>query len=164
MAIYTKNGDLGYSNLLDGVKKSKSSPEFNVLGKLDELQALIYVCLFYTSNEGNLLTEITHDIQKIGSYIAGAPLDTLSEVLNLRLEALEREIDAIEEKTTDLKNFKAPNKTELSLFYNLTRVKSREVERNVIELLGANLSQTDKIVITYINRLSDYFFAQMLVS
>lgn len=164
MSIYTGNGDLGYSSIISGSPIPKSSHEFEVLGKLDELQAHFYLCLLHNSSKDLLLEVIAKDIYKINGFIAGASKKALETILRGRIKTMEQKMDEIEDSITPLSGFGSPNDTELSINLNLTRVKTREVERLLVSYFNEALSPERKIILAYFNRLSDYLFMLMLVS
>ncbi len=162
MSIYTGNGDLGKSSLMGGKEKPKDSLEFEALGKLDEFQALLYICLTHVPPKENLLEQIAIDIQKINSYIAGFNDSSLIVQLDQSVRQLEKVIDALEAEITPLEGFVSPKDTSFSVHVNLARVKAREAERILVTLFGDDLSKTEGAVLKYINRVSDYLFMLML--
>lgn len=162
MSIYTGNGDLGKSSLVDGKERSKDGLEFETLGKLDEFQALLYVCLTHLPSKENLLEEIAIDIQKVNSYIAGFSETSLDVQLDQSVHQLEKVIDALEAEITPLEGFVSPKDTSFSVHVNLARVKAREAERILVTLFENDLSKTEGAILKYINRVSDYLFMLML--
>ncbi len=162
MALYTGNGDSGYSSLIAGEKKSKDSLEFTVLGKLDELQAFLYKCLLYVPEGNSVIKAVIKDIVMVNSRIAGADITSLLEDLNSRIHEMERYMDANENKIQSLEGFVGPNLADLSTQINLARVKAREVERVLVNYFSHKGNKEEKVILTYFNRLSDYLFVLML--
>jgi cob(I)alamin adenosyltransferase len=162
MSIYTKNGDLGNSSLLNAKNKPKHNLEFEVLGKLDELQALLYNALVYSSSKEKFLESVCRDIQLINAYIAGASNISLVARLDEKTKTLEKEIDFLEEKLPKLKGFTRPKENKFSVHLNLVRVKAREAERYLVKFLAKKNGEEKGAILKYINRLSDYLFMKML--
>jgi cob(I)alamin adenosyltransferase len=161
MKIYTKTGDTGDTALFGGKRVSKGELRISAYGTVDELNS--YVGLLrdqdVNSKRKNILIEIQDRLFTIGSILATAPGNTKVKVPALSandVHFLEKEIDSMEETLSPMKTFVLPGGHQSVSFGHITRTVCRRAERLVIKL-----NQTEEInplVITYLNRLSDYFF------
>src|SRR3989338_9302153 len=112
MTLFTGKGDKGTTKLFDspqGVRVSKSSPIFECLGQLDELNTLTGWCKVATPEdflvEGRQCREILHDVQNhlftIQAEVAGAPKSVPQE----SVEKLSELINTIEKELPEIKTF-----------------------------------------------------------
>ena len=143
MAIYTKKGDKGKSSVLDGKRIPKSSPIFEALGALDEVNSWLGVVGGFT--------KIQKDLIAISSILAGAKLDFPA----VKTKKLELEIDKLETKLPILKGFIIPEGEGAKLHF--ARALIRRAERAVVSLHNSSFIIHNSILM-YLNRLSDYFF------
>src|SRR3989338_10353654 len=112
MALFTGKGDKGTTKLFDsqsGVRVSKSSPIFECLGQLDELNTLTGWCKVAVPEdfvvEGKNGKELLHDVQNhlftIQAEVAGAPKSVPQE----SVEELSALINTIEKQLPEIKTF-----------------------------------------------------------
>jgi cob(I)alamin adenosyltransferase len=181
MKIYTKTGDKGETSLIGGVRVPKDHLRISTYGTLDELNSLLGVTLTQLPASSiqtrNRLTRIQSELFQLGAELAipfATPFEGKSESLGSRkraqkglkakliwvgdacVEALEKEIDAMELDLRPLKSFILPGGSAAAGFLHLARAICRRAER---ELVG--LHRTEPVrpeVIRYLNRLSDYLF------
>lgn len=158
-SIYTKNGDNGTSPLYgSGVGVLKDSIVFEVLGNLDELNAVLgFLHTCRVKEIVNLVHDIQFDLLSLGSVIAGSK-NTYSkkEYWVKRTGILENKIDAFDSKNSPLKNFIAPGGSSVSAQLHLARVVCRRAERSFVRYLKEN--KGSDFLLPYINRLSDLLF------
>ena len=133
---------------------SKDSLKVEALGAIDELNS--FIGIIKTASDDKQLQKTLGEIQRnlltIGSITAGSKL-RFSKTNTKKLEQL---IDDLEGKLPVLKNFVVPGGSSLSAHIQYTRAMSRRVERRIVAL---NKSRKVKLqILTYLNRLSDYFF------
>lgn len=154
MRIYTKNGDAGDTDLYGGKRVRKSVEEIEVLGVLDELNAFLGLLrLHLREKDSKIVAQVQNDLFLIGSVIAGVTLDQESKKILLdRVNAIEKEIDIMDDKLPPLKNFILPNGCESSARVHLARAICRRSERCLVSL-GRHFD-----LLPYLNRLSDYLF------
>src|SRR3989338_1152029 len=166
MTLFTGKGDKGTTKLFDspqGVRVSKSSPIFECLGHLDELNTLTGWCKVATPEdflvEGRQCREILHDVQNhlftIQAEVAGAQ----KSVPQASVEAISALINAVEKELPEIKTFFVPGGTELSARLDITRAVARRAERRLVVLheLGERIiSESSR---AYANRLSSLFYA-----
>jgi cob(I)alamin adenosyltransferase len=116
-------------------------------------------CASIESPLSDLLSREQHHIFNVGSHLA-TPADKANDNLpNLPVDCvavLESEIDGFEEQLEPLKNFILPGGCELSARLHVARTVCRRVERNLVELAGAETINSE--FIKYFNRLSDWLF------
>lgn len=184
MKIATKTGDDGSTGLFGGLRVSKSSLVIEVLGCLDELQAFLGWCKVCAEDESeevaNNLDKIQEDLYRIMGGISGGGEAGVSEKDVSWLEEL---IEKYEMGSDGLDGFIKPGKNELSARFHIARTVCRRSERafvkfmkdeekfaNVDEAVVEMKSSMDlgsskkasydfcKIVLKYLNRLSDLMF------
>jgi len=167
--IYTKTGDDGTTGLIDGSRVRKSDPRLNGYGTVDELNAAAGLAAVATSAEparladvAARLAEVQSDLFTIGSHLATpedspyrSSLPPLDETIITRLEM---QIDAAETELPILRNFVLPGGTEPSARLHLARTICRRAERLLVEY--AMDRPVPAVVLTYLNRLSDWLFVQ----
>lgn len=72
------------------------------------------------------------------------------------VEYIEFEIDKLNEYLPDLKNFIIPGGHKVSSYCHVCRSICRRAERRISEL--NNLYKINPYILSYVNRLSDFFF------
>ena len=183
MALFTGKGDGGTTKLFDsqsGVRVSKSSPIFECLGQLDELNTLTGWCKVEAQGKrqkakgkrgarnsdwtdisilGRSIVEILHDVQDhlftIQAEVAGAPKSVPQE----SVEELNVLINAIEKQLPEIKTFFVPGGTEFSARLDVARAVSRRAERRLITLHESGERIISESSRAYANRLSSLFYA-----
>lgn len=158
--IYTKTGDRGETALFGGRRLSKSHLRIEAYGTVDELNSHLGLLRDYQS--GHHIREFLHGVQSqlfsIGSILASdpekeLPIPTLSEA---EVESLEKAMDQMGSALPELKNFILPGGHPTVSQCHITRCVCRRAERLVVAL--AAIESVPAIVITFLNRLSDYLF------
>ena len=168
MKIYTKTGDDGTTGLLGGSRVRKSDPRIDCYGTVDELNAAVDVAVVAVEADASAaglvgpLREVQADLFTVGSHLATpdespykANLPPLDETMVTRLEM---QIDAGEAGLPPLRNFVLPGGTEASARLHLARTICRRAERLLVDF--ALDRPVLPVVITYLNRLSDWLFVQ----
>lgn len=174
LKLYTKTGDTGESNVLNGVRLAKDHDIFEVLGTLDELNSslgLAIVCVTDKDLRKELL-QVQDALLNFGAIVAGSKaIDPTITNINL----LEKRIDYYQANTREdwYTTFLLPGGIELAARIDLSRTICRRLERRMAtltisfdsasestagfpnQLIQAEISQVQ----AYINRLSDYLFA-----
>ena len=160
LKIYTKKGDKGMTSLFGGTKLSKNHIRIEAYGTIDELNS--FIGLLRDHSENGARRELLHEIQvnlfTIGSILAveDPAKFNLPSLNQKEVRVLEEEIDGMEEKLSQLKNFILPGGHPISSYCHLARVVCRRAERRVVALNEA--AEIDDIIVEYLNRLSDFFF------
>ena len=156
MKIYTKTGDKGLTSLLGGTRVSKSNQRLDAYGTIDELNSFIGLVASMTKEHNEFLLDIQHMLFNIGSILA-AESDTtfpLPEISPDDVYPIENEIDRLNARLPELKNFILPGGSVVSAHTHVARCVCRRAERSVVALNDNNYSA----IICYLNRLSDYLF------
>lgn len=170
MKIYTGTGDLGKTSLFSGERLSKANQRIEAYGDVDELASIIGA-LAASIGTGQMeliiqLQQVQSNLFNLGSWLATTP-DTPSAALLEKFseepsQKLEQTIDRMEETLPTLKGFILPGGTTPSAWAHLARTVCRRAERHVIRSIEMESkfldSENRKSIITYLNRLSDYFF------
>lgn len=161
MKIYTKKGDQGHTSLLGGTKVSKSHLRIEAYGMVDELNA--HIGLVWAYFEDIQVRANLHQIQSVlftlGSHLA-CDNPTAQKMLPTFNEGwlafLEQEIDQMQDKLPELKNFILPTGSALISQVHVARCVCRRAERAMVTL--HENEPIELLMIQYINRLSDYLF------
>jgi len=166
MALFTGKGDKGTTKLFDsppGVRVTKSSPIFECLGQLDELNTLVGWCKVAAPEdflvEGEQCGTLLHDVQDhlftIQAEVAGAPKSVPQE----SVEKLSTLINSIEKELPEIRTFFVPGGTEFSARLDVARAVSRRTERRLITLHESGERIISEQSRAYANRLSSLFYA-----
>ncbi|MDH7475988.1 MAG: cob(I)yrinic acid a,c-diamide adenosyltransferase [Microgenomates group bacterium] len=160
MPLYTKTGDDGTSTLFNSKRLSKAGLVFEALGSVDELSSLLGFVISQLKKEVNKesLTQIQKDLQIIMAYLSGARNDFV--LIKNGLKKIEQFLDKNQDKPTKLNRFILPQGSEESALFHFLRAVCRRSERAVVRYLNHQKNKkNDKIIIiSYLNRLSDFFF------
>lgn len=166
MAFFTGKGDQGTTKLFDtpsGQRVTKTSPTFECLGMLDELNTITGWCrvacppdlAFRDRAVRDLLRDVQDFLFTIQAEVAGAPKSVpLSSV-----EALGVFIKEIEHSLPEVKSFLVPGGTEFSARLDIARAVSRRVERRLVSLHESGDRVISDSSRAYANRLSSLFYA-----
>ena len=158
--IYTRKGDEGTTSLYSGERVLKTDPIIEAVGTLDELQSHIGVlktisnCPHWVLND---LEKIQRTLIDISSNLATTEGTRKN---NLKIEAdlttwLEETIDRLTEDLTPLTKFILQGTDNINAQAHVCRSVSRKAERRVLEIKNEDV---DPNILSYLNRLSDYFF------
>jgi len=163
MKIYTKTGDDGSTGLIGGQRVNKSDPRIDCIGKIDELNAAIGLAAVpAASTLAEKLHAVQNDLFVIGSHLAVPESTATPEYLPPLEESivgrLEMEIDTAEADLAPLRNFILPGGSESAARLHLARTICRAAERKLVEF--AEDRPVPAMMITYLNRLSDWLFVQ----
>ncbi|MDO8481852.1 MAG: cob(I)yrinic acid a,c-diamide adenosyltransferase [bacterium] len=166
MAFYTGKGDKGTTKLFDspsGQRTSKSSPIFETLGMLDELNSLTGWCRVAAPREleaeGRSVHDILLDVQDhlftLQAEVAGAP----KSILQKSVDTTNALVSGIEKILPEVKTFLVPGGTEFSSRLDIARAVSRRVERRLVQLNESGERAISDSSRAYANRLSSLFYA-----
>lgn len=161
MKVYTKKGDKGDTGLIGGTRVPKYSLRIESYGTVDELNSYVGLLRDKTNekNEIEVLIGIQDRLFTIGSWLASDPEKskmTLPELEESDVVGLENQIDKMDETLEPMRFFVLPGGHETVSFCHITRCVCRRAERLVTEL-HAN-APVNPIILSYLNRLSDYLF------
>ena len=161
MKIYTKGGDSGQTSLIGGKRVPKYHKRIEAYGTVDELIAYIGLLRDTIQNKDyqNKLIHIQDRLMTAASLLAAkneASQKNLPKLYEKDIEFLEKEIDKMESQVKPLQTFILPGGNSIVSFCHIARTVCRRSERLSVKL-SINSGQ-DKLVIKYLNRLSDFLF------
>lgn len=164
--VYTKTGDDGKTSLVGGQKVLKSNIRIHAYGEIDELNSVVGLCIeelkLMAKDFDSLvksLIRIQNDLFNLGTILATKPEDmapSMPRITDEDIKVLEGEIDKANKELPVLHSFVLPGGSKINAFLHLARTVCRRCERICCSLYEEE--KIDKIVIPYLNRLSDNFF------
>lgn len=180
MKLYTKRGDAGQTDLFGGTRVGKDDARVEAYGTVDELNALVGLCLappeVLASGTGVIPEGLATPLRAIQSRLfeIGADLATpepaepteggkkkatrsVPRISASHIEELEGWIDTASAQVPAMTCFILPGGTELSARLHVARTVCRRAERRCVSL--AAHEPVGELVIVYLNRLSDLLFA-----
>ncbi|AZN42834.1 cob(I)yrinic acid a,c-diamide adenosyltransferase [Paenibacillus albus] len=162
MKLYTRTGDKGQTSVKGGrVRKDDSRVE--AYGTVDELNSFVGQAAAVAAAAGlqelvEELLEIQQELFDCGSDLAFAdPNGRELKMAPASAVRLEGWIDAHSDAAPAIRKFILPGGSEVSALLHVCRTVCRRAERRIVTL--AEELQVHEPVQTYMNRLSDYFFA-----
>nr|WP_288832649.1 cob(I)yrinic acid a,c-diamide adenosyltransferase [uncultured Flavobacterium sp.] len=168
MKIYTKTGDKGTTSLFGGTRVPKDDIRIESYGTVDELNS--YIGLIrdqdINSHYKEILIEIQDRLFTVGAILAtpaekeilknGTPRLQKLGIIEADIELLEKEIDAMEMELPQMTHFVLPGGHPTVSHCHIARCICRRAERLTVHL--SHNETVPEIVISYLNRLSDYLF------
>ncbi|MDB4270930.1 cob(I)yrinic acid a,c-diamide adenosyltransferase [bacterium] len=168
MKIYTKTGDTGSTSLFGGTRVAKHHIRINGYGTVDELNSWLGLLRDQEMNVHfrEILITTQDKLFTVGAILATDPekaqLKSGKDRLNIPLisiadvEQLEKEMDTMNETMPPMTHFILPGGHTTVSYCHIARTICRRAER-MVSLLHEN-EPVDGMVLTYLNRLSDYLF------
>ncbi|MCS6885570.1 MAG: cob(I)yrinic acid a,c-diamide adenosyltransferase [Acidobacteriota bacterium] len=157
--VYTKRGDKGETDLVDGSRISKASLRVDAFGDVDELNSLLGLArtkLTADKEIDEILSTIQNDLFIVGADLASPMTVKCPRVEEHFITALEKWADLHLEKVGPLKEFILPGGSEAGALLHLARAVARRAERRVVKLDAE--AEINRLCIAYLNRLSDLLF------
>lgn len=162
--IYTRTGDGGDTALGNGDRVAKHALRVTAYGTVDELNATVGLAALHADGTlSDQLAMIQNDLFDLGADLCRPDMekDAEAEYPPLRMvaaqtERLEAEIDVMNDVLEPLRSFILPGGSPLAAHLHLCRTVARRAERLSVELAGSE--SVNAAAITYLNRLSDWFF------
>jgi cob(I)alamin adenosyltransferase len=164
--VYTKGGDKGETSLIGGERVPKNDPFIEAYGTIDEVNAvigLVVEALAASPVAGPHLTPILRRVQNelfnLGCELATPDPEQRAKLPHIEarhVDALERDIDAVNDDLPALKSFVLPGGGWPSAYCHLARTVTRRAERLVVGLMLEG--HATELAIQYLNRLSDALF------
>ncbi|MBE9467334.1 MAG: cob(I)yrinic acid a,c-diamide adenosyltransferase [Bacteroidetes bacterium] len=170
MKIYSKTGDSGTTSLIGGKRVAKYHIRLNAYGTVDELNSYVGLIKEQVEDEQikQTLLKIQNNLFTVGSFLAlenekDYAKFEIKKLEQKEIDILEQEIDQFTDELPTLKNFILPGGNTVASFCHIARSVCRRAEREA-NLLSSEVD-IDKILLKYLNRLSDYLFvlARILV-
>jgi cob(I)alamin adenosyltransferase len=167
--IYTKTGDKGDTSLFGGGRVKKNHPRVAAYGEVDELNSFLGA-LVVELHKGDLslnkristgiqefLQTMQHRLFDLGAELATNDAKFIAKlprrITNDDVVLLETSIDTMQTVLKPLKNFILPGGSSAAAAAHICRSVSRRAERAMVEA-----GDTPELLVSYINRVSDYFF------
>ena len=162
--IYTRTGDKGQTALGNGDRVAKYAPRVEAYGTVDELNACLGVARLTAEAETDAaLSMIQNDLFDLGADLCRPEMEKDAEaeypplrIVQAQVDRLESEIDLMNETLDPLRSFILPGGTALAAQLHVCRTVARRAERLAVELAAAE--PVNPAAVTYLNRLSDWFF------
>jgi cob(I)alamin adenosyltransferase len=161
--VYTRVGDGGETSLIGGERVSKASARIDCYGTVDELNAVIgLACEALAASAAGphllpILRRVQNELFNLGCELATPDLERRAKqprVEQRHVDALERDIDAVNDDLPALKSFVLPGGGPASAHLHLARTVCRRCERVVVALGDPDHA----LGVAYLNRLSDALF------
>ena len=165
--VYTRTGDKGMTDLVGGVRISKTDPRLEAYGTTDELSSHLGLLAAMMANdehpleeERQMLVRCQNNLFIIGSYLAidqsQTPLYDFARLPDGETTLLEERIDQLMATLPEKQGFVLPGGTVSAAQCHVCRTVCRRAERRILEL--AQHAHVDDYIPQYVNRLSDYLF------
>ena len=163
MKIYTRSGDRGDTELLDGTRVLKSDPRVEACGDVDELNAWLGAMRAHPGLDPDIegiLNHLQRDLLALGARLADpeeriAGRVTKAALSEADVQRLETWIDRFEDELSPLRQFVLPGGSAAGAGLHLARTVCRRAERRIVAL-GTDRVEPESLA--YINRLSDLLF------
>jgi cob(I)alamin adenosyltransferase len=152
MSIYTKAGDSGTTRF-GCCEMNKNHPTADAIGSIDELNSHLGVARFHVTDiqVRQLLLKIQNDLFILGAELYGAKNQKISDA---HVQLLEQFIDENQDLIPN--QFIIPGGSLGASELHVIRAVCRRAERKLVAI------HADKLILTYINRLSDCLFVMAL--
>jgi cob(I)alamin adenosyltransferase len=161
--IYTRGGDAGETSLGNGARVAKSAPRVAAFGDVDEANSVIGIVRLYVTGADDLvLARIQNDLFDLGADlcvpIEENPKHPPLRVSQAQVDWLEGQIDRMNAELAPLTSFILPGGSPAAAFLHQARTVVRRAERLVVHLLSMPDEAVNRLVLVYLNRLSDLLF------
>lgn len=163
MKIYTKTGDQGQTSLVGGQRVSKCCARLESYGTIDELNSFVGLLLTFCNEPADrtFLLSVQNALFVVGGYLATDNSQREVREGNIVTEEMiasaEQEIDRLQAILPPLRLFILPGGTRAASCAHVCRTVCRRAEREILRLAETGAT-VDSEVLSYVNRLSDYFF------
>jgi len=143
---------------------AKSSLRVAAYGEVDEANAVIGIARLYVEGTEDLvLGRIQNDLFDLGADLCvpiedEAPQYPPLRVTQAQVDWLEGQIDRMNAELAPLTSFVLPGGSFAAAFLHQARTVVRRAERVLVELLGTPDEKVNRLVLMYLNRLSDLLF------
>lgn len=164
MKIYTRSGDKGSTSLIYGTRVAKNDAKVEAYGTCDEANSMIGLALSHLGSVDWQGKEVfANQLQRVQTILfhAGSELATPKDkevtwkLKQEHIDEMERQIDEWEKELPALQNFILPSGHPVAASLHAGRTIVRRAERNAVAIQE---ELPRKLVVSYLNRLSDYLF------
>lgn len=159
MKIYTKTGDRGETSLYGGQRISKADLRMEAIGTVDELNAQIGLLRDQPINSSwqDKFQWVQDNLFVVGAILASEPGKSgVPELPTDSISWLEQEIDQMDADLPAMRFFILPGGHPTVSQAHIARCVCRRAERCVVRL-AENIS-VEPVLVTFLNRMSDYLF------
>ena len=168
--LYTGTGDYGKTSLFSGERVVKSYDRVETFGEVDELNSILGVLISLLPDDdpqaADELYRIQSDLLHVGAWLATTPdSPALRDLIPISMDYIQRVeegIDRMAEILPELKHFILPGGHISAAYAHMARTVCRRTERHVVRLTDDPEEKKNpdrlRVIITYLNRLSDYLF------
>jgi cob(I)alamin adenosyltransferase len=158
--IYTRAGDSGETSLGDGSRVPKLDCRIGAFGAVDELNSALGVVLAERELPGLLrepLELVQNELFDVGADLC-VPFGVTDRlrVEQSQVDRLEALCDELNAELPMLKSFVLPGGTEAAARLHVARTICRRAEREALAADGEH--GINPLVLSYLNRLSDFLF------
>jgi cob(I)alamin adenosyltransferase len=164
LKLYTKTGDKGTTSIIGGTRLPKSDARIAAYGTLDEANSWLGVVISELTATAQF-PSLKNQLQKLQVLLFDCGTDFASLdgtraylVTEKEVQTIEQWIDFYSAEVPPLKQFILPGGQVVASHLQVIRTVIRRAERELAELLVANIKINDQAY-QVINRLSDLFFA-----
>lgn len=162
MKIYTRTGDRGKTSFIGG-RVDKDHIRVQTYGTIDEVNSFVGLAIAELDRNqfqaiAEELVKIQHELFDCGSDLANVTANVKYKVKQEMIDFLEERIDKYMDETPELTKFILPGGVKAAAYLHVARTVARRAEREVVTLMKTE-DNVPTLVLTYLNRLSDYFFA-----
>lgn len=168
MKIYTKTGDKGTTALFGGTRVPKSHLRIDAYGTVDELNSYIGLVrdLIEDKSSKLMLQHIQDRLFTLGAILATDPAKAqlkngkdrlnIPKISEFDIAKLEEHIDIMNDALPPMTHFVLPGGHPSVSHCHIARCICRRAERLSTALY--HVEEFDSLVLSYLNRLSDYLF------
>jgi cob(I)alamin adenosyltransferase len=166
--IYTRTGDNGDTALGSGERVAKNDLRIEAYGTVDETNATVGIARLHTtapelSRLDAMLARIQNDLFDLGADLCvpdrGEPLGYEPlRIVPAQTARLESEIDELNADLQPLRSFVLPGGHPAAAYLHLCRTICRRAERLMVALSREPNQPVSEAALTFVNRLSDFFF------
>ena len=164
MKVYTKSGDKGTTALVGGERVSKTDLRVEAYGTIDELMAFTALLADeirkqYDEQLGRYseeLNAILSRLMTVSAILAKGEGGTVKGLDDGSVESLESSIDVMQAMVPSITKFTIPGGNSLVSMSHVCRTVCRRAER--ASLRANEQYGVESSALTYLNRLSDYFY------
>ncbi len=160
--VYTRTGDDGTTALGGGQRLPKDALRIEAYGTVDETNSALGVVRAAGADPrlDAMLARIQNELFHLGSDLCILEEDKktmpVPQIEARHVDALERDIDALQEDLPPLTNFILPGGAPAAAHLHVARTVTRRAERILVTL--ARKEPVGAFAVRYLNRLSDLLF------
>lgn len=161
--VYTKTGDAGMTSLVGGKRVPKECARLESYGTIDELNAQVGLLLTYVEDptDRECLIGVQRCLFIVGAQLATeAPSQPSCIITPDDVTHLEHAIDQASEGLPGWRGFTLPGGCQAAALAHVCRTVCRRAERRILALNSAE--KVEPQLLSYVNRLSDYFYVLAL--